>query len=288
MALRTHYLSTISRAPCSYLVYSSLSFFGRTRGGELPGMWFVRALADAGREVGVVRQTLYRMEAEGELHTRKAGRMKYYRATRVGEAEIDAGLAKIFGQPQTEWDGEWTLVHVNLRNSAERIARERVVSLLGVQGFALLGSDVYVHPRDTGSALIRALDASTRSRIVVMRGRLMDNGGLPNILALWRVPELAKRYLRVRYQMERLRQTMESGLSDRDAFVLRFALVFDYLGVAWDDPGLPTAILPADWPGEATRALAAELYDQLMEPAIRHAGRHLQAVTSPRPSQRTS
>lgn len=29
-------------------------------------MWFVRALAEAGRDLAAVRQTLYRMEAEGE------------------------------------------------------------------------------------------------------------------------------------------------------------------------------------------------------------------------------
>jgi hypothetical protein len=68
----------------------------------------VRALGAAGREEALVRQTLYRMEHEEELITRRAGRMKFYRPSPYALAEIEAGKQKIFAPVASEWDGRET------------------------------------------------------------------------------------------------------------------------------------------------------------------------------------
>jgi phenylacetic acid degradation operon negative regulatory protein len=273
-------LSTIRNAPVSYFVYSSLSFFGRHNGGELPGMWFVAALEDAGRDLAVIRQTLYRMEKEGELVARKDGRTKYYRASRFADAEIDAGLAHIFQPQPRDWDGEWTIVHLNLRSPGQRIIRERVVALLAVEGFALAGSDFYIHPRDVGGRITEALPPSARPHVIVLRGPLQDEASAESIVALWQMKKLAQRYQRVHGQLLQLETALQSGITDREAFLMRFALVFGFLGVAWDDPGLPREVLPADWPGEETRQLAARLYERIAPRALRYAARLL-AQTAP-------
>jgi phenylacetic acid degradation operon negative regulatory protein len=276
MAEQLAILSTVRRAPLSQFVYSSLSFFGRHRGGELPGMWFVRALRDLGRAAAAVRQTLYRMEAEGELATRREGRLKFYRATQYADAEIDAGLSKIFDAPAEAWDGLWTIVHVHLRTPAQRVARERVVALLAVEGFALVGGDVYVHPRDVGARLNEALSAAARPHVIVIRGRLTSAAVVPHLLKLWQLSRLEQRYRRTVAHLRELEQAIERGMSDRDAFVWRFAVVLDYLHVAWDDPELPRDVLPADWPAAEARQLAARLYRRLLKPATRHADALLQ------------
>lgn len=280
MAQKSELVSIIDTVPISYFVYSSLSCFGRRRGGELPGMWFVRALTEAGRDLAAVRQTLYRMEAEGELLTRRAGRVKFYRATGVADGEIETGLAKIFQPAAPDWDGQWTMVHLNLRGPANRVARERVVSLLAVQGFALMGDEVYLHPRDVGRELAGAIGAAARAHVIIVRGPLTNVAATPTILAHWRVPALNQRYRRVRIRLEELARALDRRVSDRDAFLLRFALVFDFLGVAWDDPDLPPAVLPADWQGHAARELAASLYRRLVEPATRYSDRLLDGTSS--------
>jgi phenylacetic acid degradation operon negative regulatory protein len=244
-------------------------------------MWFVRALAEAGRDLAAVRQTLYRMEAEGELLTRRAGRVKFYRATGVADAEIETGLAKIFQPSSAAWDGQWTMVHLSLRGPAHRVARERVVSLLAVQGFASIGDEVYLHPRDVGVDLAGAIGAQVRSRVIIVRGPLTNPTATPTILAHWRVPALNQRYRRVGVRLAEVERVLERSVSDRDAFLLRFAVVFDFLGVAWDDPDLPPAALPADWQGHAVRDLAARLYHRLVEPATRHADRLFDRTPSP-------
>src|SRR3982751_6645850 len=101
-------LSTVTEAPVSYLIYSALSFYGDRRGGEVTGTWFVAALGSLGVTPAAVRQTLFRMERECELVSRKVGRVKLYRASPYARAEIGAGVQKIFATPETDWDGFWT------------------------------------------------------------------------------------------------------------------------------------------------------------------------------------
>ncbi|MBI4520066.1 MAG: hypothetical protein HY701_04475, partial [Gemmatimonadetes bacterium] len=60
-------LSTIASHRTSSLIYSSFGFYGRGRGGELPGLWLVHALQELDVAEPAVRQTLYRMEASAEL-----------------------------------------------------------------------------------------------------------------------------------------------------------------------------------------------------------------------------
>ena len=61
-----------------------------------------------------------------------------------------------------------------------------------------------------------------------------------------------------------------SGVSARDAFTARFAVVLAYLAAAWPDPELPPSLLPADWPGPSARSLAADLYRALLPGALAH------------------
>jgi phenylacetic acid degradation operon negative regulatory protein len=273
-------LSTIRSAPISQFIYSSLSFVGRARGGELPGMWFVCALTELGRDVAAIRQTLFRMEQEGELLTRKVGRSKFYRASPYAEAEIEAGLMKIFTPPRREWDGRWTLVTLALREPVQRVERERIVALLAVEGFALAGNDVYVHPRAAADRLVDALPSATRPHVIVIRGALENPSAEAPLVALWHVQRLAVRYREVEARLRRVAAAVRRGITERDAFALRFAVVLEYLGVAWDDPDLPPQVLPDDWPGDRTRRLAAELYERLRGPALRHADRLLASTAT--------
>jgi phenylacetic acid degradation operon negative regulatory protein len=279
MRAKPEVLSTIEKAPISYFVYSALSFFGPRQGGALPGMWFVSALGEAGRDAAAVRQTLYRMEHEGELITRKAGRSKFYSASQYAKAEITGGTAKIFESRRTEWDRHWTFVHLRFRGAAHRIDRERVAAILGVEGFARLGGDVYVHPRASETSLRKSLPARTRPHVIIVRGPLLDEAAAPGFVDLWHVDQLRERYHHALTRLGDLEKILHGRPpTDRDAFLLRFAVVFEYLGVAWDDPGLPAEVLPRDWPAENARRIAARLYRRLLPGATRFAERLLKDV----------
>jgi phenylacetic acid degradation operon negative regulatory protein len=262
-------LSTIKSVPISYFIYSSLSFYGSRRGGALPGTWFIRALEAAGRDAAAVRQTLYRMEHEGELVTRKVGRAKLYAATRFANAEIDAGSRKIFEPRRDDWDGNWTVVTLQLSGPRFRVERQRVVALLNVEGFAHAGGDTYLHPRNPGARVLEALSAAGRKRVIIVRGGRVPGAEPEALTALWPLDQLAARYQRVATKLQTMERRVRAGITDRDAFLFRFALVFEYLGVAWEDPELPLALLPQPWTGEAARSMAARLYEMLLPRALR-------------------
>src|SRR4051812_7507122 len=108
-SLTDEILSTLEAAPASRYVYSALSYFAPRHGGELPGTWFVAALAEAGVDASAVRQTLFRMERTGALTSRREGRVKLSAATATTRAIVEAGTEKLLGAELPPWDGEWTI-----------------------------------------------------------------------------------------------------------------------------------------------------------------------------------
>ena len=50
------------------------------------------------------------------------------------------------------------------------------------------------------------------------------------------------------------------------------------------DPLLPTALLPADWPGSAARRLCAEIYRGLLGPSEQWLDRHGSNAAGPLPA----
>ena len=264
-------VSSIERVPISYFVYSAFSFYGTRRGAELPGSWLVRAIESVGRNPDAIRQTLYRMEHDGELTARQVRRTKFYAPTSYARAEIEAGTEKIFEEPDDDWDGAWTFVHVGLRTPALARHRERVVALLAVEGFARLDANAFVHPRDVTTRLREALPAAVRRDVIVGRSPLAYPEAIAAVISRWPITSLERRYLKAERLLEGVRRTVQHGVSDEESFRLRFAVVFDFLAVAWDDPGLPRAVLPKDWPATRVRKRTAELYARLLPAALRHA-----------------
>lgn len=261
-------MSTLLDAPVSNFVYSSLSFFATVRGGELPGRWFVEALAEVGCDEAAVRKTLHRMERSAELTSRRQGREKLYSPSSYAMGEITAGTDKIFREPEA-WDGRWTVLFARF-NRDERIHRDRLQTLLQVEGFAAIGPGLHLHPRPRGERVLRAVDPVVRRRLDVFRGdRVGDESDETFIARHWDVPELARRYDGVLEKLERLAERVDRGVTDVEAFRHRFEVVLRFLRVAWDDPDLPLTLLPDPWPGTAARERAADLYRRLLSSARR-------------------
>jgi phenylacetic acid degradation operon negative regulatory protein len=262
--------SVVTDAPVSYSVYSAFSFYGARRGNELPGTWLVSALGALGHETAAVRQTLYRMESSRELESRVAGRVKFYRLSPAARAEAEAGLAKIMDDDSQPWDGQWTLVLFR-PGSEDRVERERLREVLRAEGFASVGGGLYLHPRDR---VVRLLGAArghgVRDMLEVFRGPRVqpdDDDDRAFVARHWNLDAIAARYEAFvgRYEPIALNKT---ALPLETAFVLRFAVVFDYLEAAWQDPELTPALLPAKWAGARARRLARDLYRRLLPGAL--------------------
>lgn len=267
-------MSTIRRAPISYPVYSSFSYFAPRRGGELPGTWLVAALGVLGHKPGSVRQALYRMELDDELDSRVTGRTKYYRASPSARSELDLAMSKIKGGPRKDWDGIWTLVHFSFR-SKQQTQRGRFRNYLKHAGFAELGRSVYIHPGQR-SARVRegARSFGVEDHVAIFRGTQEFSPSESTLVkTLWDLGDLNRRYQKFNAKYRRLIRRSIETMSPKEAFVIRFALVFDFLEIAWDDPDLPQELLPRHWPGASAQQLAHALYQTLLPPAIEYAGK---------------
>ncbi len=277
-------LSYIANAPVSYAVYSAFSFFGSRRGGELPGTWLVRALSAVGHEEATIRQTLLRMANDQELTVRRVGRTNHYRLSAFAEAEVHAGTDKIFSQP-SHWDGRWTVVQIRFEGD-ERIERERVRSILHVNGYGALAPGLFLHPTDSAERLRKAVgDLGMADRLLVFRGdRQSEEDDLAFVRRIWPLERLSLGYRAFVREFDDVARSNQR-LSPPDAFAMRFAVVFAYLDIAWDDPGLPLRLLPRDWPGERARRLTKRLYARVLPLALRF-GDQLLAETTTAPVRR--
>ena len=256
----------VTDAPVSYSVYSAFSFYGSRRGHELPGTWLVAALGALGHETAAVRQTLYRMEASKELESRVMGRGKFYRLSAAARAEAEAGLAKIMDDDTQAWDGEWTLVQFRAGTETQ-VERERLREVLRAEGFAPMANGLYLHPRDRSARLLAAArDHGVRDIVEVFRGRRIDGDDDRALVARhWNLDAIAARYESF---VERFEPLARGTFPAETAFVLRFAVVFDYLEAAWQDPELALPLLPAKWAGARARRLARDLYKRLLPGAL--------------------
>ena len=262
-------LSTVTEAPVSYLIYSALSFYGDRRGGEVTGTWFVAALGSLGIAPAAVRQTLFRMERDEELVSRKVGRVKLYQASPYARAEIGAGVQKIFATPETDWDGYWTLVLTQFPTEM-RLERERVRNILQVEGFAPLGNGTYVHARDRADRLRRALgDLGVGDFVTSFRAdRIHGITHRDFAYAHWDLAALGAEYTAFLRRFEPLARRRTPRIPLETQFGLRFAVVLSFLETAWKDPELPASMLPSPWVGTKARVLARRLYERFLPGAL--------------------
>jgi phenylacetic acid degradation operon negative regulatory protein len=245
----------------------------------LPGLWFTRALVSLGIEEAAVRQALWRMEKSGVLEVRRRGRTKLYAGSPATLAVIEAGTEKMLGPLEGQWDGAWTLVHFQF-DAEDRNARDLVRDVLQVEGFARLGPGLYVHPRDRAARVTRAVGEMGLARhLNAFRGRRSAPENDPRFARrLWDLAGICERYRRFVRRYEPLSKVDSAAWHREEAFAVRFALVFDYLEVAWDDPELPAELLPDGWPGAKAKRLVRRIYQTLLPASIAHADEILAGI----------
>ena len=192
--------------------------------------------------------------------------------TARGRRRIEELSPRIYG-PVIEWDGRWRLLSCAAAET-QRQARERLRKELAALGWAQLSSSTWISPSDALEAAREAAAASVALEAIHLfeaeyRGPLSDRELLERC---WNVDSIASAYrefvsrYRARFNLE-----IDRGeLTDEGAFVERLWLVHDYRKFAYLDPGLPSELLPAHWPGTAAAALFREYYGALEKKSQRY------------------
>ncbi|MGC1380152.1 MAG: PaaX family transcriptional regulator C-terminal domain-containing protein [Candidatus Baltobacteraceae bacterium] len=225
----------------------------------------IRLMAAFGVSPAAVRQAVSRMSRQGWLVARREGNRAFYRVTDRGRRRIEELSPRIYG-PVIEWDGRWRLLSYAI-GEAHRKRRERLRQELGVLGWAQLSPSMWISPSDTLEAARQAAAATlTLDAIHLFAGEYCGPLGDRELIdRCWDVAAIAAAYeefvarYRARVALERER----GALTDAGAFTERLWLVHDYRKFAYLDPGLPSELLPAHWPGTAAAALFREYYAAL-------------------------
>ena len=232
----------------------------------------IRLMAAFGVSSQAVRQAVSRMTRQGWLVARREGNRAFYMVTERGRRRIEELSPRIYG-PIIEWDGRWRLLTYAV-GEAQRQERERLRKELAALGWAQLSSSTWISPSDALEAAREAAEATVAPGATDLfeaehRGPRSDRALLERC---WNVDSIAAAYrefisrYRPRFELEIAR----GELGDEGAFVERLWLVHDYRKFAYLDPGLPSELLPAHWPGTAAAALFREYYAALEKKSQRY------------------
>lgn len=231
-------------------------------GGSLWIGALVRLMASFGLSEAAVRQAVSRMSRQGWLQAHRDANRAYYTVTERGRRRIEGLSPRIYG-PVVEWDGRWRMLTYAVAE-AQRERRDRLRKELTVLGWAPLSASTWLSPRD-GIAEVRevAAAAGVLENVDLFVGEYAGPRSDRELLhKCWNLEAIAAAYQEfiVRYEGRLAREQQHDGLDPEQAFVERLWLVHDYRKFAYVDPGLPSTLLPAHWPGTTAAALFREYY----------------------------
>src|SRR6185436_15187319 len=225
-------------------------------------------------DASVVRTAMSRLTADGWFERNKVGRNSFYRLVQSGRQTFDIATKHIYGPPASDWTGRFELLLIG--NGEDRDASREALKNAGF-GSPLPG--VWVAP----SGVPIPEEAASAIRLEVSAE---DDSGRRLLSESWPLHRTADAYLKFMKAFEPLHRWISGGqpLSDADAFTARILLIHHYRRVVLRDPLLPTALLPADWPGRAARQLCAEVYRGVLPASEQWLDRHGLNETGPLPT----
>ncbi|HEY1429721.1 MAG TPA: PaaX family transcriptional regulator C-terminal domain-containing protein [Candidatus Tumulicola sp.] len=253
-----------------FSLYGDLVHGSAATGGA--ALWLgklVELMAALGVSEAAVRQSASRMARQGWLRAERTGNRAYYTVTERGRRRIEELSPRIYG-PVIEWDGKWRVLAATVD---ARDARARLRQELRVLGWAPLSPAVWISPAD---ALASAVEAAERHGagddahlfVGTYEGPLGDR---ELVERCWDLPAIVSAYERfvVTYRPRLEAELRSSGFDDRSAFAERLWLVHDFRKFAYLDPGLPSELVPAHWPGTIAAGIFREYYGLLAPKARR-------------------
>src|SRR3954452_6741991 len=243
------------------------------RGGSVALGTLLEFFAAIDVDSSVVRTAMSRLTADGWFEREKVGRNSFYRLVQRERLTFDIATKHIYGAPASDWTGRFELLLI--ANGGDRdVAREALKNA----GFGSPLPGVWVAP----SGVPVPEEAAGAIRLEVSAE---DDSGRRLLSDSWPLDRTADAYQKFMKAFEPLQAWIGRGerLAEADAFTARVLLIHHYRRVVLRDPLLPTALLPADWPGRAARSLCGEIYRALLPASEQWLDRHATNESGPLP-----
>lgn len=258
------------------LVFTLFGDLAQREGGA--ALWIgalIRLMTPFGISQAAVRQSVSRMSRQGWLRPHRRGTRAFYSLTPRGVRRVAELSPRIYG-PVIDWDGQWRLLTYTIEERS-RAGRDRLRKELGLLGWAALSAATWISPTGAVEAARVAAEASgVADDVHLFSGTYC--GPLPDrelVRRCWDLARIAGAYEEfvARYEARSRDERAHGGLDDEAAFVERLWLVHDYRKFAYLDPGLPSELVPAHWPGTRAAALFRTYYSELGAKAQRYFAR---------------
>lgn len=218
------------------------------------------------------RAAVTRMARRGLLRPVRSGRQVFFGLAPRGVAVLRDGLRMLEAEiVDREWDGRWTLLAFSVPET-RRADRHALRTRLGWAGFAPLRSGLWVSPGTADvSRVLSELDLL--DHVTVFRGEAALGSDPAKIAReAWDLRALAAGYRGF------LDRWSGGAFSEWDALSQRTRMTAEWLLLIRQDPRLPPALLPPEWPGVRAQEMFRTLQAELTGPADELAAERLSTI----------
>lgn len=224
----------------------------RAHGGQAPVAALVRLLAPLGIAAPAVRTAVSRMVRQGWLVPVRLPAGPGYALTPKATKRLDEAAGRIYRTTKTTWNGSFDLIVLD--PPASRPARSRLAANLAFLGYGSIGDNAWIAPRSSDEISSLLAEAGARyDRFSATRQDGTD--GITTLVArAWDVPALARAYEKFVAELTPMVVDVPARGDDEAAYRARFQLVHAWRTFLFQDPQLPAALLPDQWPGTAAAA----------------------------------
>lgn len=238
--------------------------------GWLPVRVIVSSVAALGISEAAVRMTVSRLKKRGRILAERRAAGSGYRLSDAGARAVATGVAELDPAAHAQrsssvWDGLWTFVLFTVPESERRL-RDELRARLQELRCGTLGPGAYIWPGPLTQADLGIEDGSALAeRVTILRGSpVVPDTHATLVTRAWpELPALAERYRTFVERFSQFARRDGHRVAGRDAFVVRFRCLLEYLELAFADPSLPHALCPPNWHGEKARHLYRSVVEHL-------------------------
>jgi phenylacetic acid degradation operon negative regulatory protein len=254
------------------VVFALFAQYVLPRGGEVWLGSLIKAVATLGISEAAARSAILRMKKRGTLESQRLGRRTFYWMADAGMRQLNIGGFRFSLPSERAWDGKWTIVIYSVPEE-QRDLRDALRSSLKWWGFGSLAPGTWISTR----VLMPEIESDLRELgvweyVSVFKSKYLGPEEPSDIVAK-AFPELDAFEAGYRDYIAKAKavlQDLEAGLlGDEACFATRMHNLWEIYTVAKDDPILPPALLPEDWPRFKAIELSAQVRHVLSVPAER-------------------
>lgn len=239
----------------------------RRLGGWISTADLVQLAGEVGIEQARARTAIARVKQRGLLLASREGAVGY-RVNPAATAMLERGDRRIFTVRQMQPDDAWCLISFSIPE-ARRDVRHQLRRRLQWIGCGMVSPALWIcpaHLQDEVEEIFGELDV--RESAVLFRTETPQvAGSLSDAVATWWDLDA------LRGEHERFQAALTTlGPADDgpEVFSAYVRLIDNWRVLPYVDPGLPAALLPAQWPGQRSFEEFARLSERFGQPAWEH------------------